>query len=81
MSDFLDVVYTTSKNELKMMWLTLKYWILFPLKNKKLTPDLFDEVTCCLGSITFSFLSAKIMNAVPPYEAKGLWIEQDLTYP
>ena len=30
--DFSDVIYTTSKNELKMMWLTknMKVWDLFP---------------------------------------------------
>ena len=39
-SDFLDVIYTTSKNELKMMWLSRNTKLLdsFPLKNGKLSP-------------------------------------------
>ena len=36
----LDVIYTTGKNELKMILLSksTKIWILFPLKNDKLLP-------------------------------------------
>ena len=34
------------------------YWILFPIKNRKLMPAKCDWVTQCLGSLTFSLVSA-----------------------
>ena len=52
----LDVIYTTGKNELKMILLSksTKIWILFPLKNDKLSPVLRDQVTQCMGSATLA---------------------------
>ena len=49
--DFSDVIYTTSKNELKMMWLSRKTNI---FKNGKLMPVLCDQVTQHLDSMTIS---------------------------
>ena len=46
-SNFSDVIYTASENELKMMWLSRNTKVLdsSPLKNGKLTPVLCDHVT------------------------------------
>ena len=42
---------------------------------------LCDQVTQCLGSLTFSLVSATNKNDAPPHEAKELWIAHDHTYP
>ena len=51
---------------------TLKYWILFPLKNGKLTSVLCDQVTQCFNSLTISFISVTSTNYV--IGGKELWI-------
>ena len=48
--------------------------ILFPLKNEKLTPALCDQVTQCLGSLTFSLIIRQTPMTFPPQEVKELWI-------
>ena len=67
-SDFSDIIYSTSKNVLKMMWLSRNTKVLdsFSPTNEKLTPALCDQVTSyCLGSLTLSPFSATITNDVP----------------
>ena len=66
-SNFSNVIYTTSKNELKMMWLTRNTKVLhsFPLKNGKFTPVLCDQVNQCLGLLTIRLASATSTNAIP----------------
>ena len=53
---------------------TLKYWILFLLKNEKFMSVLYDQITQCSDSLTFTLVSATSTKDVPPYEAKELWI-------
>ena len=48
MSVFSDLIYTTIKNELKMMWFNRNIGF-FPLKNGNLTHVLCNQVTPCLG--------------------------------
>ena len=59
-----------------MIWLsrteTLKYWILFTLKNGKFTPVLCDQVTQCLSSLTISHVSATSTNNVPMIGGKRI---------
>ena len=60
---------------------TLEYWILFPLKNGKLTPVLCDQVTQCLGSLTLSLVSPTSTNDIPTYEVKELRIAHNCMCP
>ena len=73
-SDFSDIIYSTSKNVLKMMWLSRNTKVLdsFSPTNGKLTPALCDQVTnYCLGSLTFSLFSATITNDIPTIRGKN----------
>ena len=82
-SNFSNVIYTTSKNELKMMWLTRNTKVLdsFPLKNGKFMPVLCDQVTQCLGSLRISLVSVtNCYDESPSQEAKILWIILNLEH-
>ena len=82
--DFSDVICTTSKNELKIIWLSRHTKVLdsFPplFRNAKLMLVLCDQVTQYLGSLTISPVSTTSMKGVPTQEAKELWITQDCTH-
>ena len=51
---------------------TVKYWILFPFKSRKLAPILCDQVTQCSGSVTFSLVSATSTNDFSTIQGKKL---------
>ena len=71
-SNFSDVIYITSKNELKLMWFSINTKILnsFPLKNGKFMPVLCDQVTQCLDSLTIKLVSATSTNDIPPHHTR-----------
>ena len=65
-SNFSDPIYTTSKNELKMMLLSRNSKVLDsfpPVKSGKLMPVLCDQVTQCLDSLTISLVSQQAQMA------------------
>ena len=59
MSHFSDVIYTTSKSELKIRQLSQNTKVLDIPPSKKLMPALCDEVTKCFGSLTISLVIAQ----------------------
>ena len=79
--DFLDVISTVSKNELKMIWLSRNTKVLDSFSPQKWgTPVLCDQVTQCSSSLTFNLVSATSMMS-PSFEAKELPISHNCTGP
>ena len=67
-----NVIYTARKIKWEMMWSSRNTnWILFPLKNGKLTPPvLCYQVTQCSGSLAFSFVSTTTTNDMSTIQDK-----------
>ena len=57
-----------------MMWLSknTEVWIAFPLKNGKLMPVICEQVTQCLGSLTFSLVSTTGTNYISTMQRKRI---------
>ena len=66
-SDFSDVIYTTSKNELKMMWLSRNTEVLdcFLPQKWEVNACSIWQVSQCLSSLTISLVSVTSMNDIP----------------
>ena len=71
---FSNVIYMTSKNELKLMWLSRSTNLLdsFPPKNGELKSLLCNQVTQCSHSLTVSLVSLKSTNDVPIIQGKRI---------
>ena len=44
-------------------------------------PVLYDQVTQCLGSLTFSLVSATSMSDIPTIQGMKFWIAHDHMHP
>ena len=78
--DFLDVFYTTNKNELKLMWVSRNTEVLdcsFPQKWEVYACSML-LVTQYLDSLTFSLVTLVSMNDIPIIQGKRI---MNCTYP
>ena len=78
--DFSDVIHTTGKNELNIMWLSRNTKLLDSFSSKKVNASSMWS-GYCLGSVKISTFSVTSINDVPIIEGKRIIDQTDCMCP